>query len=115
MPPRVSSNPSEASDPPVGMECRRRRGIPWNAAVRKFIDEARVFVHAGKGGDGAIAFLREKYRAFGGPAGGDGGKGGDVVLEVDEGMSTLLDFKYKPRLAARNGESGRGQEQNRHT
>ncbi len=73
-----------------------------------------MFVHAGKGGDGAIAFLREKYRPFGGPAGGDGGKGGDVVFEVDEGMSTLLDFKYKPRLAARNGESGRGKEQNGH-
>ena len=84
--------------------------MPWNA-VRKFIDEARVFVHAGNGGDGAIAFLREKYRPFGGPAGGDGGKGGDVVFEVDEGMLTLLDFKYKPRLAARNGESGRGKEQ----
>ncbi|MGD0073702.1 MAG: GTPase ObgE [Candidatus Binataceae bacterium] len=82
--------------------------------MRKFIDEARVFVHAGKGGDGAIAFLREKYRPFGGPAGGDGGKGGDVVFEVDEGMSTLLDFKYKPRLAARNGESGRGKEQYGH-
>ena len=79
--------------------------------MRKFIDEARVFVHAGKGGDGAIAFLREKYRPFGGPAGGDGGKGGDVVFEVDEGMSTLLDFKYKPRQVARNGESGRGKEQ----
>jgi GTP-binding protein len=87
--------------------------MPWNA-VRKFIDEARVFVHAGNGGDGAIAFLREKYRPFGGPAGGDGGKGGDVVFEVDEGMSTLLDFKYKPRLAARNGESGRGKEQYGH-
>jgi len=79
--------------------------------MRKFIDEARVFVHAGKGGDGAIAFLREKYRPYGGPAGGDGGKGGDVVFEVDEGMSTLLDFKYKPRQEARNGESGRGKEQ----
>src|SRR5262249_34719075 len=80
-------------------------------AMRKFIDEARIFVHAGKGGDGAIAFLREKYRPFGGPAGGDGGKGGDVIFEVDEGMSTLLDFKYKPRQIARNGESGRGKEQ----
>src|SRR6266851_1945172 len=80
----------------------------------RFIDEARVFVHAGKGGDGAIAFLREKYRPFGGPAGGDGGKGGDVILEVDEGMSTLLDFKYKPRLVARNGEPGRNKEQSGH-
>jgi len=77
----------------------------------RFIDEARVFVHAGKGGDGAIAFLREKYRPFGGPAGGDGGRGGSVIFEVDEGMSTLLDFKYQPRLIARDGEAGRGKQQ----
>src|SRR5689334_20993227 len=77
----------------------------------RFIDEARVFVHAGKGGDGAIAFLREKYRPFGGPAGGDGGRGGDVVFEVDEGLATLLDFKYNPRLIARDGEPGRGKQQ----
>jgi len=80
----------------------------------RFIDEARVFVRAGKGGDGAIAFLREKYRPFGGPAGGDGGRGGDVIFEVDEGMSTLLDFKYKPRLIAHDGEPGRGKQQYGH-
>ena len=77
----------------------------------KFVDEARVFVAAGKGGDGAIAFLREKYRPFGGPAGGDGGRGGNVIFEVDEGLATLLDFKYNPRLAACDGESGRGKQQ----
>src|SRR5579863_6398018 len=77
----------------------------------RFIDEARVFVRAGDGGDGAIAFLREKYRPFGGPAGGDGGRGGDVILEVNESLSTLLDFKYKPRLIAKDGESGRGKQQ----
>lgn len=77
----------------------------------RFIDEARVFVHAGKGGDGAIAFLREKYRPFGGPAGGDGGRGGSVIFEVNEGLSTLLDFKYQPRLVARDGEPGRGKQQ----
>jgi GTPase len=77
----------------------------------RFIDEARVFVHAGKGGDGAIAFLREKYRPMGGPAGGDGGRGGSVIFEVNEGMSTLLDFKYQPRQIARDGESGRGKQQ----
>jgi GTPase len=80
----------------------------------RFIDEARVYVHAGKGGDGAVAFLREKFRPFGGPAGGDGGRGGDVILEVDEGLSTLLDFKYKPRLIARDGEPGRGKQQYGH-
>lgn len=80
----------------------------------RFIDEARVYVHAGKGGDGAIAFLREKYRPFGGPAGGDGGRGGSVIFEVDEGLSTLLDFKYKPRLIARDGEPGRGKQQYGH-
>src|SRR5713101_5290103 len=63
----------------------------------RFIDEARVYVQAGKGGDGAIAFLREKFRPFGGPAGGDGGRGGNVIFEVDEGLATLLDFKYTPR------------------
>src|ERR1700676_451853 len=80
----------------------------------RFIDEARVYVHAGKGGDGAIAFLREKYRPFGGPAGGDGGRGGEVVFVVDEGLSTLLDFKYQPRLVARDGEAGRGKQQYGH-
>jgi GTPase len=77
----------------------------------RFIDEAKVYVQAGKGGDGAVAFLREKYRPLGGPAGGDGGRGGDVILEVDEGLSSLLDFKYKPRLIARDGEPGRGKQQ----
>ena len=80
----------------------------------RFIDEARVFVHAGKGGDGAIAFLREKFRPFGGPAGGNGGRGGSIIFIVDEGLSTLLDFKYQPRLIAKDGEGGRGKEQYGH-
>jgi GTP-binding protein len=83
-------------------------------STMRFIDEARIYVQAGKGGDGAIAFLREKFRPFGGPAGGDGGRGGDVILEVDEGLSTLLDFMYKPRLVARDGEPGRGKQQYGH-
>jgi GTPase len=80
----------------------------------RFIDEARVYAQAGRGGDGAIAFLREKYRPFGGPAGGDGGRGGSVIFQVDEGLSTLLDFKYAPRLIARDGEPGRGKQQYGH-
>src|ERR1700730_15384389 len=94
------------------MPRRSARRIAADIVERvKFVDEARVFVAAGKGGDGAIAFLREKYRPFGGPAGGDGGRGGSVIFEVNEGMSTLLDFKYKPRLVARDGEAGRGKQQ----
>ena len=80
----------------------------------RFIDEARVYTQAGKGGDGAIAFLREKFRPFGGPAGGDGGRGGSVIFQVDEGLATLLDFKYTPRLVARDGEPGRGKQQYGH-
>jgi GTP-binding protein len=82
--------------------------------MARFIDEARVYVQAGKGGDGAIAFLREKFRPLGGPAGGDGGRGGNVIFEVEEGLSTLLDFKYQPRLVAGSGEPGRGKQQNGH-
>jgi GTP-binding protein len=77
----------------------------------KFVDEADIEVHAGNGGAGCISFLREKYRPKGGPDGGNGGDGGDVILDVDLGLSTLLDFKYQRRVAARNGEPGRGKQQ----
>jgi len=72
----------------------------------KFIDEVRVRVKAGDGGHGAVAFRREKFVPKGGPAGGDGGKGADVVLEVDEGLSTLLDYRYKHDYKAPAGENG---------
>jgi GTP-binding protein len=77
----------------------------------KFIDEAEVHVRAGDGGAGCVAFLREKYRPRGGPAGGDGGDGGDVVFLVEPGLTTLLDFKFKPLIRAANGEPGRGKHQ----
>ena len=73
-----------------------------------FIDSARIRVSAGNGGDGAIAFHREKYVASGGPDGGDGGRGGNVVFRVDDNLSTLSDFRYKRKYAAGNGESGKG-------
>ncbi|MBR5470941.1 MAG: GTPase ObgE [Oscillibacter sp.] len=73
-----------------------------------FIDKARIFVKAGKGGNGAVSFHREKYVANGGPDGGDGGKGGSVILQVDDNMSTLMDFRYKRKYAAPNGADGSG-------
>ena len=73
-----------------------------------FIDTAKIFIKAGKGGDGAVAFHREKYVAAGGPDGGDGGRGGDVVFVGDPNLSTLMDFRYKRKYVAQPGENGRG-------
>ena len=74
----------------------------------QFIDEATLYVKAGDGGDGAIAFRREKFMPKGGPAGGDGGRGGDVTLCADRNLSTLLDLRYRHRLIAHRGEKGGG-------
>ena len=74
----------------------------------QFIDEATVYVHAGKGGDGSLSFRREKFVARGGPDGGDGGDGGDVHLVADAALNTLVDFRYRPRYRAGNGQPGSG-------
>ena len=71
-----------------------------------FIDTAKVLISAGKGGDGAVAFRREIYVEKGGPNGGDGGKGGDIIFVADSGLNTLIDFRYKPELKSTNGENG---------
>lgn len=71
-----------------------------------FIDQVKISVKAGNGGNGAVAFRREKYVPNGGPDGGDGGKGGSVILLVDENVRTLIDFKYKKKFFAKNGEDG---------
>ena len=73
-----------------------------------FIDKARITVKAGNGGNGAVSFHREKYVAAGGPDGGDGGKGGSIILQVDDHMSTLMDFRYKRKYAAQSGADGSG-------
>ena len=76
-----------------------------------FIDKAKIFIKAGKGGNGAISFHREKYVAAGGPDGGDGGKGGNVIFKVELGMTTLMDFRYKRKYVAQNGMDGSGKRQ----
>lgn len=73
-----------------------------------FVDKARISVKAGHGGNGVVAFHREKYVAAGGPDGGDGGRGGSIVLQVDDNLSTLMDFRYKRKYAAENGMDGQG-------
>ncbi len=74
----------------------------------KFIDKAKIFVKGGDGGRGCVAFRREKFVPFGGPAGGNGGKGGDVILEADERLQTLMDYKYKKHYKAKSGQPGSG-------
>ena len=73
-----------------------------------FVDTAKITVRSGKGGNGAVSFHREKYVAAGGPDGGDGGRGGDIILQVDDHMSTLMDFRYKRKYTAGNGMDGTG-------
>ena len=74
----------------------------------KFLDQAKVYLKAGDGGSGCIAFRREKYVEFGGPAGGDGGRGGDVIAETADGLNTLIDFRYRQHFKAGPGQDGMG-------
>ncbi len=74
----------------------------------RFVDEATIYVEAGKGGDGCLSFRREKYIPKGGPDGGDGGDGGSVFLQADEAINTLIDFRYTRKFKAANGQPGRG-------
>lgn len=78
----------------------------------QFLDEVKIFVQSGNGGSGCVSFRREKNIPFGGPDGGDGGRGGSVTIECVEGLNTLIDFRYKQHFKAQNGEPGKGR--NRH-
>ena len=91
------------------MRAQRLRNI-GKAGRQMFVDKAKIQVKAGDGGNGSVSFRREKYVAAGGPDGGDGGRGGDVVLEADDNLSTLSDFRYKRRYLAKSGEPGQGRD-----
>ncbi|MBQ7071039.1 MAG: GTPase ObgE [Ruminococcus sp.] len=73
-----------------------------------FVDQARIYIKAGDGGDGAVSFHREKYVAAGGPDGGDGGRGGNIVFQVDDNISNLIDFRFKKKYTAEKGQNGSG-------
>ena len=76
----------------------------------KFLDEAKVYIRSGDGGNGCVAFRREKFIEFGGPNGGDGGKGGDVIAVAVDGLNTLIDYRYQQHFNAKNGQGGMGKD-----
>ena len=77
----------------------------------KFLDQAKIHISSGKGGNGCVSFRREKYIEYGGPNGGDGGKGGDVIFDTDLNLNTLIDFRYQQHFKAKNGKNGKGKNQ----
>ena len=86
----------------------RGTGGSWGREVKDFMfaDRAKIFIKSGRGGDGHVSFRRELYVPAGGPDGGNGGKGGDIIFEIDDGLNTLTDFRYKRKFVAGNGEPG---------
>ena len=76
----------------------------------KFLDQAKVYIQSGTGGSGCVSFRREKYIEYGGPDGGDGGRGGDVWAEAVEGLNTLIDYRYQQHFKAKRGGHGMGKQ-----
>src|SRR5215472_11067766 len=76
----------------------------------KFLDEAKIYIRSGNGGNGCVSFRREKFIEFGGPNGGDGGKGGDVTAQAVDGLNTLIDYRYQQHFTAGNGRAGMGKD-----
>src|SRR5437879_10087421 len=87
-----------------------RAPLPYLVAIMKFLDEAKVYVRSGDGGNGCVAFRREKFIEFGGPSGGDGGRGGDVIVTAVDGLNTLIDYRYQQHFKAQRGGNGRGKD-----
>ena len=98
----------------VPCDCRARTLAFWHNRphiwAMKFLDEAKVYVRSGDGGNGCVSFRREKFIEFGGPNGGDGGKGGDVVVQAVGGLNTLIDYRYQQHFKAKNGRGGMGKD-----
>ena len=84
--------------------------LPYLGAIMKFLDEAKVYIRSGDGGNGCVAFRREKFIEFGGPSGGNGGRGGDVIIEVVDGLNTLIDYRYQQHFKAPKGTNGMGKD-----
>ena len=74
----------------------------------KFLDQAKIYITSGKGGNGCVSFRREKNIEFGGPNGGGGGKGGDIIFVTDQNLNTLIDFRYQQHFKAKKGKDGKG-------
>ena len=91
-------------------KCKAHIRIKENGRKMKFLDQAKIFVKSGDGGRGCVSFRREKYIEFGGPNGGDGGKGGSVIFEAVENLNTLIDFRYQQHFKAQRGQHGMGSE-----
>jgi GTP-binding protein len=100
-------HPATARPPPAGSfgtpATDHQHGPPM-----KFLDEAKVYIRSGDGGNGCVAFRREKFIEFGGPSGGNGGRGGDVIIEVADGLNTLIDYRYQQHFKAQKGGHGMG-------
>ena len=101
-----------AAGPPYVGDCgaraRTRNPLALTIDSMKFLDQAKVFIRSGDGGAGCVSFRREKFIEFGGPDGGDGGRGGDVVVECVDGLNTLIDYRYQQHFKARTGGHGMG-------
>ena len=93
-----------------GLRVAAAAPLPYLRPIMKFLDEAKVYIRSGDGGNGCVAFRREKFIEFGGPSGGNGGRGGDVIIEVVDGLNTLIDYRYQQHFKAPKGTNGMGKD-----
>src|SRR5205823_10585961 len=93
---------------PLQYDGTHARNVSAEAGRMKFLDTAKVYIASGAGGNGCVAFRREKFIEFGGPNGGNGGRGGDVWAEAVENLNTLIDYRFRQHVSARNGQHGMG-------